>query len=356
MTDTQRFFALLSVAGTGLLLYLLAPILTPFLIGAALAYIGDPLVDSLEARHLPRALAVTAVFLVMVLVFVAGVVLVLPLLQQQVAALVARLPGYLDWIQATAMPWLHSVLGLARTDLDVAGLKQALTQHWQQVGGLAAGLLGSITRSWLALLAWVANLVLIPLVTFYLLRDWDLIVARIRELIPRRFEPAVVQIARECDEVLGGFMRGQLAVMLVLGTTYALGLWWVGLELAFLIGFGAGMVSFVPYLGFILGVLVAGIAAAAQFQDVIHVIYVLLVFAVGQALESMLLTPLLLGDRIGLHPVGVIFAVMAGGQLFGFVGVLLALPVAAVVMVMLRHAHERYVRSGLYGGDRDETP
>jgi predicted PurR-regulated permease PerM len=193
--------------------------------------------------------------------------------------------------------------------------------------------------------------VLIPVLTFYLLRDWDLLVARVHELIPRRYEQSVAQIAKQCDEMLGAFMHGQLLVMLSLGTVYSIGLWLVGLDMAFLIGMLAGLVSFVPYLGFILGMLVAGIAALMQFQDAIHLFYVLLVFGTGQMLESFLLTPYLLGDRIGLHPVAVIFAVMAGGQLFGFVGILLALPATAVIMVLLSHAHEHYINSELYADD-----
>jgi len=158
----------------------------------------------------------------------------------------------------------------------------------------------------------------------------------------------VVALARESDEVLGAFLRGQLMVMLSLATVYSLGLMWLGLDLGLLLGSLAGLVSFVPYLGFILGIVLAGVAAVMQFHDVIHLVYVFAVFAVGQTLESVLFTPYFVGDRIGLHPVAVIFAVMAGGQLYGFVGILLALPVAAVVMVLLRFVHRRYTESDLY--------
>jgi predicted PurR-regulated permease PerM len=153
--------------------------------------------------------------------------------------------------------------------------------------------------------------------------------------------------------VLGHFLRGQLTVMSALAAVYTLGLWWVGIEVALLIGLFAGMVSFVPYLGFILGVVVAGVAALVQYQDAAHLLQVLLVFGVGQLLESFVFTPYLLGNRIGLHPLGVIFAIMVGGRLFGLVGVLLALPAAAVIGVALRHAHERYMKSRLYAGEQD---
>lgn len=348
LTDSQKWLILTGVALFGLLLYVLAPVLTPFLVAAALAYLGDPLVDKLEARRLSRSVAVVLVFSGLIIVLFMIIAFLVPLLQQELAAFIRKLPSYIDWLQGTALPWIKAQLSLDAPSLNLDSLKQAIREQWQSVGNIAAGVMGSVSRSGLALVGWLANLVLIPVLTFYLLRDWDVMVARIRELIPRRYESTTVRLARDCDEVLGAFMHGQLLVMLSLGTVYAAGLWLVGLEMALLIGMLAGLVSFVPYLGFIVGMLVAGIAAAIQFQDVIHLFYILLVFGAGQMLESFLLTPYLLGDRIGMHPVAVIFAVMAGGQLFGFVGILLALPVAAVIMVLLRHTHERYVQSELY--------
>ncbi len=351
LNDTQKWLVLAGFVAFGVLLYLLGPVLTPFLVGAGLAYLGDPLADRLEAKGLSRTAAVLLVFIVMLAVFVLALVVLLPLLQQQLSVLAAKLPGYLDWLQLNAVPWLQQAVGFADLNLDLEGIKQALLAHWQQVGGVAAGVLASVTRSGLAVMGWLATLVLIPLVTFYLLRDWDVLMARIAELIPRRHAPVVTRLAQDCDAMLGNFLRGQLTVMLALATVYTTGLWLVGLELALLIGLFAGLVSFVPYLGFILGVLFAGVAVLMQFHDAYHLLLVLGVFGVGQVLESFVFTPLLLGDRIRLHPLGVIFAVMAGGQLFGFVGVLLALPVAAVVGVLLRYAHERYLASRVYAGD-----
>src|SRR3569623_1433492 len=187
----------------------------------------------------------------------------------------------------------------------------------------------------------------------FLLREWDVMIAHISDLIPRRHAPLVKRLARDCDTVLSGFLRGQLSVMLALGSVYTVGLYLVGLDLALLIGVFAGLVSFVPYLGFIMGIVFATIAVLMQYHDVFHLLLVFLVFGIGQTLESFVFTPWLVGDRIGLHPVTVIFAVMAGGLLFGCVGVLLALPVAAVVGVLVRYAHERYLASGLYAGDRE---
>jgi len=200
----------------------------------------------------------------------------------------------------------------------------------------------------MVVVALFANLLLIPVVTFYLLRDWDKLIARIDELLPRKSQPVIEKLAKQSDDVLAAFLRGQFLVMLVLGVVYACGLWFINLELALLIGMLAGLVSFVPYLGFIVGILVASIAVLLQTQDLMMLIPVLIVFGIGQALEGMVLTPLLVGDKIGLHPVAVIFAVLAGGQLFGFVGVLLALPVAAVLAVLLRHLHGEYKSSAIF--------
>ncbi|HKK13998.1 MAG TPA: AI-2E family transporter [Gammaproteobacteria bacterium] len=348
----SRAWLVLAVAFAGWLLYLLSPVLTPFLVAALLAYVGDPLTDRLEALGLSRTLAVVAVFVVMLGLLAALVVVLVPLLERQVAALIERLPAYLAWLQQTVLPRLSAALGLPPTGaLDVGALKSSLGSHWKEAGGLLAGALATVSRSGAALLATLVNLLLIPVVGFYLLRDWDHLMGRLQALLPRRIEPEVVRLARESDDVLGAFLRGQLLVMLALGAVYTAGLWLVGLDLALLIGLLAGLVSFVPYLGFIVGIATAGVAAYGQFHALVPVLYVLAVFGVGQVLESMVLTPWLVGDRIGLHPVAVMFAVLAGGQLFGFFGVLLALPVASVIMVLVRDAHRRYLDSGLYESD-----
>jgi predicted PurR-regulated permease PerM len=187
-------------------------------------------------------------------------------------------------------------------------------------------------------------------VAFYLMRDWDRLVAKALSVFPVVWQGKIAHIVSEADEVVGAFLRGQFVVMCTLGVVYSFGLWLVGLQLAFLLGFMAGLASIVPYLGFTIGVLASCIAAYAQFGDWSMLLWVLLVFGIGQAIESMVLTPVLVGDRIGLHPVAVIFALMAGGQLAGFVGVVVALPVAAVIAVFLRHALHHYRSSDIYGG------
>jgi predicted PurR-regulated permease PerM len=351
MSDMQKWQLLAVSVVLGVLLWLLAPVLTPFAASALLAYLGDPLVDRLERWRLSRTAAVAVVFCFMTLAMVGIVLLLIPMLERQISAFIERLPVYVDWIQLRVLPWIESNTGITVEQFDAQSLTEMLKQYWKEAGGVATTVLGGLSKSGLAVLGWVANLLLIPVVTFYLLRDWDVLVARVRGLLPRAIEPTVTTLARESDSVLGAFLRGQLSVMLALGTIYSIGLWACGIDLALLIGMLAGLVSFVPYLGVFVGAAAGIIAALVQYGDWMHVLLVVGVFAVGQTLEGFILTPWLVGDRIGLHPVAVIFAIMAGGQLFGFLGVLLALPVAAVAMVLLRYLHRRYTQSGLYAGD-----
>ncbi len=332
----------------GYVLWLLAPVLAPFALSALLAYLGDPLADRLERHGLGRNLAVTLVFGLMSLTVIGALLVLVPLIEQQVAYAILHLPDALLWFQDTVAPWLQLHLHVPPETFDPQRLVALIKQHWQEAGGIATSVLAGVTRSGLAVVAWLTNLVLVPVVTFYLLRDWDTMVARLRELLPREYESTLVRLAREADAVLGAFFRGQLLVMLALGLFYGLALWLVGIRLGPLIGAFAGLVSFVPYLGFITGLIASLIAAFAQYGDWPHVGLVLGVFAVGQTLEGYVLVPRLVGNRIGVHPVLVIFAILAGGQLFGFLGVLLALPVAAVTMVLLRYGHERYRASALY--------
>jgi len=339
--------ALAAVAAAAALLWLLGPILMPFAVSAGLAYLGDPLVDRLQRHRLSRTVAVTIVFIALTALILPALAVLVPVLLDQVRTFVRHIPDYLAWIQNTGLPALGIRLP-PELALDPENLKEVLSENLPQAGGLAKDLLGVITRSGGALLVFLASLMLIPVVTFYLMRDWDRLVAWIDGTLPARHRDTVRTLARESDVVLAGFLRGQLLVMLSLSVIYSVGLSLVGLNLALLIGIGAGLVSFVPYLGFISGLLAAGIAVLAQTQELLPLAWVLAVFMVGQVVESMILTPWLVGDRIGLHPVAVIFAVMAGGQLFGFVGVLLGLPVAAVVAVLLRHAMDRWRQSQAY--------
>ncbi len=348
MNDSRKWYWLALVLLAGVLLYLLAPVLTPFLVAALLAYMGNPLVNRLERYRISRTWAVVLVFAVLLLVLLTLLLIFVPLLERQIVLLATKLPGYIDWLQEKAMPAVGTWLGVELGSFDLASLKALLVAQMKGVGGVAATVWKAITSSGMTLLGWLANLLLIPVVTFYLMRDWNLLLTRIHLLLPRPFEAVAVRLAQQSDEVLGSFFRGQLLVMLSLATVYTTGLWIVGLDLALLIGMVAGLVSFVPYLGFIIGIVMASIAAVMQYHEALPLLYIGIVFMVGQALEGVVLTPWLVGEKIGLHPVAVIFAVLAGGQLFGFFGVLLALPVAAVLVVVLRYLLERYLGSELY--------
>lgn len=343
----QAWLWALPLLGAVLLIWVLGPVLTPFVIAAGLAYVGNPLVDRLERLRLSRTAAVLVVFAGLTLGFGLLVLLLFPVLEQQTRLLIENLPRYGEWLQARLAPLADTLMPDGR-DFDTASLRQLAEEHWQSAGGVASALFLRVFSSGTALLALIANLVLIPVITFYMLRDWDHLIARIGELLPRRILDTATALARETDEVLGQFIRGQLLVMLVLGAVYTAGLWLAGLDLALLIGLGAGLVSFVPYLGVIVGVLAAGVAMLVQTGDPWQLLWVAGVFGVGQALESAVLQPMLVGDRIGLHPITVIFAVLAGGQLFGFVGVLLALPAAAAIGVLVRYAGRRWKASELY--------
>ncbi|TAM43467.1 MAG: AI-2E family transporter [Gammaproteobacteria bacterium] len=342
MNNPRLIVGLGFVVGTGVLIYLLAPVLMPFLVGALLAYLGQPLVTRLTRRRLPRVVAVLAVFALFIAAVTALLLFLIPTIQHQIASFTQRLPRYLDWLQHEALPWVESVTG-AGLALDMETLRQALVAHWQEMGGWLKASVAYVMQSGLRIVGWLVSLVLIPVVTFYLLLDWDRLLARIAALFPAAYRPRLRQLALETDAVLGGFLRGQFSVMLALAAFYSAGLWLIGLDLALPIGIAAGLLSFVPYLGFLTGLVAAGIGAWVQFQDAHMLLWVAALFGFGQALEGLVLTPRLVGERTGLHPVAVIFAVMAGGQLFGFTGVLLALPVAAVLKVWLRHLHEYYV-------------
>jgi predicted PurR-regulated permease PerM len=354
MTNEQlrRWQWLAVLVLVGIVIWLLAPILTPFVISAMLGWLGDPLVDRLERRGYSRGIAVVIVFASMTTVLAIALLILLPMLWEQIASLIDWLPRLALWTTAEALPWIERRFRLDLSQyVDPAYLFGVIRTHWDEAGGVAAALLGRLSQSGLVLFGILANIALVPVLSFYFLRDWDVFIGKVAALIPRPMLPTVSRLAGESNEVLGGFLRGQLSVMVALGAIYAFGLWAVGLELGLLIGFIAGLVSFVPYLGAFVGVTAAIIATLVQHGDLLHLALVLGVFGVGQALESFILTPWLVGDRIGLHPVAVIFAIMAGGQLFGFLGVLLALPAAAVAMVLLRYAHQRYTSSGLYGAE-----
>jgi len=351
--ESRHWLIVALAAGFLWLLHLLAPVITPFMAAATLAYLGDPLVDRLEKISLirwklRRSLAVVVVFIAMILLVSAVLLLLLPLMMEQLRHLLARIPEWSAWLMESALPWLQSKLGLESVTIGGESLAEGLSAYWKEASSALLRVLGTISAGGQTVLHWLMNLILIPVVTFYLLRDWDVLVEGIRTLLPPSVEPTVSRLTREIDEVLGAFIRGQLMVMLALGLVYTLGLWVLGLDLAFIIGMSSGLLSVVPYLGTFVGVVAAFVAGLYQFQDIFHPLMILAVFLVGQSLEGMVLTPKFVGDKVGLHPVAVIFAVLAGGQLFGFLGILLALPVASALNVLIRHAHQRYRGSLLF--------
>lgn len=355
--DSSRRWQLFAIAAVIVyLIWLLAPVLMPFAVAAMLAYLGDPLADRLERLGLNRNWAATIVFAVLLVVVVGVLLLLIPLIARQVENLIENLPRYGEWAQNVAWPWLQARLHLDPHTFDSDRLLAAIKAHIGSIGGVATAVLGKVSRSGLGIAMWLTNLVLIPVVAFYLLRDWDRLVATIDRMLPRSIEPTIAHLAHESDKILGAFVRGQLLVMLALGVFYGASLGLVGLSVGLLIGLVAGLLSFVPYLGFIIGFVAAIIAALVQYGDWTHVLLVCGVFMVGQLLEGYVLVPKLVGDKIGLHPVAVIFAVLAGGYLFGFLGVLLALPAASVIMVLLRYLLERYRLSDLYTEEGLDDP
>lgn len=345
----QRWpFVFAFFAVCGLLFMLLQPILLPFVLGALFGYLGDPIVDRIEARGGSRTFGVVLVFLFFTTLSIVSLVFAVPLLLQQLDGLITRIPTLYTWLRDVAVPWLQSRTMVTGSNLPQIDWSKEIVENWQSLGKLTAQTISQLTGSGLGLLLNLANAALVPVVAFYLMRDWDEIAAKVLTLLPLDWQQGTQQMAREADEVVGAFLRGQFIVMCALGALYATGLWLVGVQLALLLGLIAGLASIVPYLGFIVGVSASLVAAWLQYQELLPLFYVALVFGFGQLVESMVLTPVLVGDRIGLHPVAVIFALMAGGQLAGFVGVVVALPVAAVIMVFARHGLAHYRRSDLY--------
>ena len=332
--------------------YQLGSVMTPFLVAAVLAYICDPLVDKLSIAgvkqfKLGRSAATTVVMFALFAAITLIVLILIPLIQKQSLLIAERLPTLIENFRTHVEPWLQGKLGISFA-IDIGKIQEVIKSHWQETGNILSIIFKTAGAKGLALIGLIANLLLLPVVLFYLLRDWDSLIEKIADLIPRDLIVKTTQIATEIDEVIAQFLRGQLSVMASLCIFYSLGLWLTGLESALSIGLIAGLLSFVPYLGFAIAFIMAVLLALLQFSSPVEVLPVLLVFGIGQVVESYVLTPYLVGDRIGLHPVIVILALLAGGQLFGFAGVLLALPVSAAIAVGLRHSKQSYLNSATY--------
>ena len=340
----------------GLALWLLAPVLAPFVVAAVLAYALTPVVDWLDHAgrgRIPRVLAVLAVEMLFVVTMVALVLLVVPILGKELPLMRDQLPILLESAAGLAQPLLAKWGFQVSLDLDSVKsfIKTYLDSNFQDALG---SVLSSLKIGGSVAFSLIGNLVLIPVALFYLLMEWEGLVGQVRELIPPALRPATDGFVLDADAVLGQYLRGQLLVMLILAVYYGVALKLFGLDLALPIGVFTGLAVFVPYLGFGLGLLLATFAGLLQFSAVggfSHTVLMLVVvFGAGQMLESFVLTPKLVGERIGLHPLAVIFSLLAFGQLFGFLGVLVALPVSAELLVAIRRVRSGYLASHLYKG------
>jgi predicted PurR-regulated permease PerM len=356
LTSTQKraFSWLALMLALVAVLWLLAPVLTPFVVAAILAYALTPVVDRLDGLgrgRIPRLLAVALVEIVSLMLLLALMLLVVPILIKQLPLLREQVPPMLDHLNATLQPFL-SQFGV-HVSLDVAGLKAFVMEHLNaNFEDMLGRLLASVKIGGSVALSLVGNAVLIPVVLFYLLMDWRRFMGLLLMLVPPRLRPAVDSFTQESDNVLGQYLRGQLLVMVVLAVYYSLALALFGLDLALPIGVFTGLAVAIPYLGFGLGLILATLAGFLEFStQVDHVsvlVMVTVAYGLGQLLESFVLTPRLVGERIGLHPLAVIFALMAFGHLLGFVGVLIALPLSAVLLVAIRRLRAAYLGSKLY--------
>ena len=340
------------IAGAGIVIFLglrfLGPVLTPFLIGAILAYLGTPLVNWAHAHRISRALSTTVVVLLFGFLLLAIFLVLIPLVQAEVVLAARRIPDLVGQAFAKISPWLEQQFGITLA-FDMASVKTLVTENIDDARDLSLQLLSGLKTGGLILISILVNLALIPVVMFYLLRDWDRIAERLYTLVPRDWLPKTRTIVSDVDRVLAEFLRGQLMVMLVLAVYYAVALTLVGLERGGAIGVLTGLLVFIPYVGYGLGLVLGVLSALLQWSGWGFFIAVLAVYAIGQLLEAYVLVPYLVGDRIGLHPLAVIFALLAFGQLFGFAGVLLALPASAVLLVGLRHLRAAYFASPVYG-------
>ncbi|KGT48600.1 MULTISPECIES: chloramphenicol efflux transporter CxpE [Acinetobacter] len=348
----RRIFILAGIALIAWVLYLLKPVVIPFVGAFLLAYLFSPLVNRLHHIGLPRWLSISIVFIGIGVVLTLAMWYLVPLVWKQLMYARDSIPAGIHWINYTFLPWLSSTFNLVPMEIDTAQISDVVMDYVQtnySADSIQAVAL-KLAQSGISFIQVGGTIVLIPIIAFYFLLDWERMLDSLRRLIPRPYEKSTMEIVGECHEVLGAFVKGQFLVMVLLGVVYAVGLQLIGLEVGLIIGMVAGLCSIIPYLGFAVGIIAAMVATLFQFGiDWWQLVLVGIVFMVGQAVEGYILQPFLLGDKIGLSPVAVVFAVLAGAQLAGFLGMLIALPVAAVIVVLLRHAREFYEKSAMYG-------
>jgi predicted PurR-regulated permease PerM len=350
----QIAFWVAMTAALILLLWLLRGVLLPFVLGMAVAYVCDPLADRLELLRVPRWCATLLVLGVVIGTGVLVLVLVAPVIVNQIIELAQQAPQYIDWLRHKLLPRLTLLAARVGGAGEVANVRNAVTSYAGDISGWLLSLLGRVLSGGLAIANVVYILVFTPLVAFYFLRDWDLMVAKIDTWMPRRHVEMLRGLAREINDILAGFIRGQATVCLIFAIYYSGALSAAGLNFAIIIGIGAGILTFIPYLGAISGLIASVTVAFIQFNDYSRVAIVAGVYILGHLVESNIVTPMLVGGRVKLHPVWIIFALAAGGALFGFTGILLAVPAAAVIGVVVRFLIKQYLHSGFY--DNRVTP
>tara|TARA_R110002051_G_scaffold104963_1_gene177807 strand:+ start:22698 stop:23756 length:1059 start_codon:yes stop_codon:yes gene_type:complete len=334
-----------TIAAFLVVLWFLGDVILPFVLGGAIAYLLDPIADRLEKLHLSRIVSVSIITLVAALIFVLLVLLVIPTLIQQTAALIDSAPALFDQLQTALTERFPQLLDADST------IRQQLISIGDSIQSKGGELVNGLVSSALGLINVVILLVVVPVVAFYLLLDWDNMTAKIDDMLPRDHAPVVRRLATQIDNTLASFLRGQGTVCLILGSYYAVALMLAGLNFGLVVGFIAGLISFIPYVGALVGgALAIGLALFQFWGDPLMIGLVAGIFAVGQFLEGNILTPKLVGNSIGLHPVWLIFALSVFGSLFGFVGMLVAVPVAAVIGVLTRYGIEKYKDSLLYRG------
>jgi predicted PurR-regulated permease PerM len=335
-----------------ILIVMLGPMLTPFVIAAVLAYVLNPGVEWLTGKRvgpatIPRVLAVTIVIVLSIMAILGIILGVIPVLLKEIPLLQEQIPAFLSKVTAWLEPYLRR-FGIA-TKFDNESVKKLLTQQIISNGeNLWVSVLASAKTGGAALFTAVANLLFIPMVLFYLLLDWNVFIRRAHVIIPRRWVTKALTLLAEVDDLLAQYLRGQLTVMIILAIYYSTGLAIAGFDIALPVGILTGVFIFIPYVGFGFGLILALIAAVLQFEGLYGLIAVGIIYGIGQVIESFLLTPYLVGERIGLHPLVVIFALLAFGQLFGFFGILLALPASAITSVIVKHVYQNYLTSSFY--------
>lgn len=349
-----RFWAW-GFVGFILAVWLLRSMLAPFVAGMAVAYLLDPLADRLEARKMPRWAATTLVLLGFLLSVVLALLLLLPLIQAQIVQLIDIAPEWIAWAKKEVLPTVQRWLKRLSAS-DVQRLRDAAGGYAGTAVGWTAEVLRDLLSRGVAIVDILSVIFITPIVAFYLLRDWDKLIASVDGLLPRHHAATIRAQARAVDQTLAGFVRGQSTVCVVLGLFYAIALTAAGLDFGLIIGMISGLLSFIPFVGSLVGFGASIGIALFQFDEMWRVGLVAGIFFLGQAVEGNVLTPKLVGEKVGLHPVWVIFALMAGGALFGFVGVLLAVPVAAVIGVLARFAIQQYTDSSLYIGHGGTPP